>query len=134
MPDLEVRAIQDLVRRDELMLEHWKKRVSFDDPFDQSQVEIRAERQGPLVNLRAAANKESAWITGWINLVQIGDGLDSRIAELGSTQDNRLAIGQRFADRFKGFAAHDNHLSSCHLLEPLKILGQVPGDFVSPPN
>jgi len=62
MRDLELRAIQNLLRRNKLVLEHWKKRIPFDDPFDQGQVEIRAEGQGVGVNLRTAAYKESARI------------------------------------------------------------------------
>src|SRR6266567_5123496 len=117
MGDLVLGTIGDLFDSLEPILEAWKKSVSFDDSFDEREVKVCTERQRQFVNPRPAANKDAAPFVGQIDLAQFTNRLDTGVLKTASTQDDRRAIGQRLADRFKGSAAHHNRLSCRHLLE-----------------
>ena len=52
------------------------------------------------------------------------------ILEIRAAQNNRCAVGQRFANGFKRLSSHDDDVSRGHFFEPLEILRQMPRNFV----
>jgi len=104
-------------------------RVELEDVLDNTQVHGRYAAQlgefklmGPVRNLGfAAAHPGAAEHFGKITLQPAGV----------PAQNNVDTMGQRFAQAFKGFAPHDDHVARGQLLEPFEILRQMPWDLVA---
>src|SRR5713226_651228 len=132
--DAELRAVLDLSDGFKLVFKRGKERIPFHRPLHEGQVEIGTKRQRLLINLRAAADENLTRLDRGIDLAQIRHGPQTGELKLSAAQDDRGAIGQRLAQGFEGFAAHDDDLTGRQLFEPLKILRQAPGDFVAAAN
>src|SRR5260221_488539 len=126
--DLKLGGIQDFLDEVELVFELREKNIPFHDSFNQREIKVGTKGEGLLINLRAAADEHFPWLIRHINLSQVGNGSHPWILELRPAQNNGRAIRQRFADRFKGLAAQDNHMPGGHLFEPLEILREMPRD------
>jgi hypothetical protein len=131
MGDLEFGAINDDFGRGEEMLEGREKDVAEGDLLDESEEQLGAEGQGLLVKFGPAADEDFALFAGEVDLVQAGDGLNAGDRRGGAGEDDRGPVGEGFADGLEGFPAHDDDVASGHAFEPLKILGQVPGDSLA---
>ena len=131
MRDTKVGVIHEFFNCFELILEGREQRVALNGPFDQGQVKIRTERQSLRVDLGAAANEHIAAFRFRMKLGELRYGLDAGVRKARAGNDDSGAIGQGSTDGFEGLAAHDDDVAGGHLLEPLEILRQVPGDFVA---
>jgi hypothetical protein len=134
MQNLEFGAIENFLNQLKVLFECGKKGISFDYPLHYRQIQVRAVREGLLINLAAAANKDlppSDRRIGGVQLLQIRDRLDPRYGFFGVCHHHCRPIGQYLADRLKGAPPHYDYLPRRHLFEPSKILGQMPGNLVA---
>lgn len=129
--NLEVGAFRNDLDRLEIVFKLGKEGVTGNDTLDQSQVKVGAQGQGLRVNLRSTANENIAGFSGQINLAQVRNRSQAGVLKLRPGQDDGFAVWEGFANGFKSFAAHNDHLAGGHFFEPFKILRKMPGNFVS---
>src|SRR5437016_10341475 len=98
MDDAELGPVADFLDRFKAVFERGEESVSFDDPFDQRQVEIGTEGQGLGVHLRAAADEDIARFAGQIDPAQIRNCLRGGMEEMRAAQDDRRSVWQWFAE------------------------------------
>ena len=134
MQDLEIVSFHELPGQLKLLFKRREEGIPIDGSFNQSQIEVRTQRQRLPINLSAAANENlpaDKRCCGGLDLVQVGDGSNTWNDIGGTGQHNRRAIWQRLADRFERPPAHDNYVTRGHLLEPFEIFGQMPGNPIA---
>ena len=130
----EVRTIEELFLYFKAVFKWRKESISIDDPFNKRQIQVGAQRQRLLINLRASTNKDSPGCVVEINFIEIGYGLHTGNPTLRARQHNCEPVRQRFTDRFESFSSHHHYLSRSHLLKPVKILGKMPRDLQTVSN
>lgn len=131
MRNRKVRLLHHFFNCGELVFEGREESVAFDGALDEGEVDIGAKGQGLGVDLGAATDEDVAGLGVGMQLGKVRNGLDTRVGEAGARKDDGRAIGKRLANGLEGFAAHDDDVAGGHLLEPLEVLRQVPGDFVA---
>ena len=64
MEDFEIGTDEDFLREFEAIFKRREECVAFDDPLDQREKEIGAQRQGLRINLRAATDEDPTGFVG----------------------------------------------------------------------
>lgn len=128
--DGKVRLIAQDFGQLKLVLEMGEKGIAFERAFDVGEENGVNVGECELINLGTAEDPDFAF--GRVLEKGCKGRQDGATGEglKGTGDDDVFAVGQRAAHGFKGEATHGDGLAACGLLQPCKILGDVPWELV----
>src|SRR6185436_13551920 len=131
MQNPKLRVVLQGFRQFKLILEGWKERITLHGAFDECEEQIRATGKAQRVNFRATAQKNVPGLRRRIERVETRYRSHARMLEAGAAEDNRFAVGKRFADGLERLASHYHDIACGHALEPFEVGGEMPWNGVA---